>query len=269
MGQVSILFGHLLKFFYDMSNDYALAIILFTISTKVILLPLTFYQMRSMNAMKAINPKIQEINKKYKGNPQKQSEMLSKLYKENNVSPMSGCLPLLIQLPIIMAMYRVVQDPVQYVFGSKELYAMADKGFFWVKSLSVPDVIKLDIPFEVFGTTVISIPFLLPILSAVFTYFQMKMSMGNSSSSSSSSNETAEKMNNSMMQVMPIMMLVFGVSLPSALILYWVVGTLVQILQQYLIGKYEYHMDFSSKNKGVKKEQEKNNVKKVSTKKNK
>lgn len=254
-GQVSILFGQLLKFFYDMSGDYALSIVLFTIATKLILLPLTFSQMRSMNAMKKIQPKVQEINKKYKGNPQKQSEMLSKLYKENNANPAAGCLPLLIQLPIIFAMFRVIREPVKYVFGTEELYKMADKGFFWVSSLSKPDTIVL------FN---IALPFILPILSALFTYLQMKMSMSGKKSSSSAE-DTAERVNNSMMLMMPIMMLFWGVSFPSGLMLYWVTGTVVQIVQQYLIGKYEYHMDFSLKDK----EENNKQTKKVSTKKTK
>lgn len=237
MNQISVLFGQLLKYFYSITNDYALSIILFTIATKFILLPLTFSQMRSMNAMKKIQPKVDEINKKYKGNPQKQNELLSKLYKENNVNPAAGCLPLLIQLPIIFGMYRVIQQPVKYVFTSEELYHAADIGFFWIKSLQIPDAIEV--------AKGIRLPFILPILSATFTYIQMKMSM---SKSSSSSNATAESMNKTMSYMMPAMMLLWGVSLPSGLILYWVTGTIVQILQQYLISKYEDNLNSKDEN---------------------
>lgn len=230
MNQLSVLFGQLLKFFYDISSDYALSIILFTIVTKFILLPLTFSQMRSMNAMKKIQPKVDEINKKYKGNPQKQSEKLNELYRENKINPLAGCLPIFIQLPIIFAMYRVIQEPVKYVFITQEAYKIADRGFFWIKSLSLPDSFQL--------MQGISLPFILPILSALFTYIQLKMSMSKSNSSSSS-NQTAESMNKTMSYMMPAMMLLWGVSLPSGLILYWTVGTVVQIAQQYLIGKYE------------------------------
>ena len=243
MNQISIWFGQLLKLFYDMSNNYALSIILFTIVTKFILLPLTFSQMRSMNAMKTIQPKVDEINKKYKGNPQKQSEKLSQLYKENRVNPAAGCLPLLIQFPILIAMYRVVREPIKYVFLNETAYNLVDKGFFWIKSLEVPDVIAIQ------G---INLPYILPVLSALFTYVQMQMSM--SRSSSSSSNATAEGMNKTMTYMMPLMMLVWGVNLPAGLILYWATGTLVQILQQYLIGKYEYHMNFRDDDKSNKRD---------------
>lgn len=223
-------FGYILKFFYDMSNDYALSIVLFTILTRVILLPLTFSQMRSMSAMKLIQPEVDKINKKYKNDKQKQGEMLQKLYKEKNINPAAGCLPLIIQLPIIMAMYSVVREPVKYVFsGNDALYKTADRGFFWIASLTDKDIIN------VAGVT---LPFILPILSALFTYIQMKMSTAKQSNDSSS-NEMAQSMNKSMSIMMPAMMLWWGVMLPSGLILYLVTGTIVQIIQQYFIGKYE------------------------------
>ena len=204
MANVSMFFGYILKFFYNISNDYALSIVLFTILTRLILLPLTFSQMRSMTAMKMIQPEVDKINKKYKNDKQKQGMMLQQLYKENNVNPAAGCLPLLIQLPIIMAMYRVVQDPVKFVFaGDSSLYAAADRGFFWIKSLTDKDIINIG------G---VNLPFILPILSAGFTYLQMKM---------------------------PLMMLWWGLMFPAGLVLYWVTGTIVQVIQQYFIGKYE------------------------------
>ncbi|MBF1050615.1 MAG: YidC/Oxa1 family membrane protein insertase [Peptostreptococcaceae bacterium] len=229
MANVSMFFGYILKFFYNISNDYALSIVLFTILTRLILLPLTFSQMRSMTAMKMIQPEVDKINKKYKNDKQKQGMMLQQLYKENNVNPAAGCLPLLIQLPIIMAMYRVVQDPVKFVFaGDSSLYAAADRGFFWIKSLTDKDIINIG------G---VNLPFILPILSAGFTYLQMKMS--SSKSSNSQGSEMAQSMNQSMTMMMPLMMLWWGLMFPAGLVLYWVTGTIVQVIQQYFIGKYE------------------------------
>ena len=202
-----------------MTSNYALSIVLFTILTKIILLPLTISQMRSMSAMKLLQPEIDKINKKYKNDRQKQSELLSKLYKDNNINPAAGCLPLLIQLPILTAMYSVIREPVKYVFSNNEaLYKTADIGFFWVKHLT--DVDKINV-----GG--MDLPFILPVLSAIFTYLQLKMSTARSSS------------DNEMAQGMPIMMLVWGVMFPAGLMLYWVTGNIVQIIQQYFIGKYE------------------------------
>jgi len=183
--------------------------------------------MRSMSAMKLIQPEIDKINKKYKNDRQKQSELLSKLYKDNNINPAAGCLPLLIQLPILTAMYSVIREPIKYVFSNNEaLYKTADIGFFWVKHLT--DVDKIN-----FGG--MDLPFILPVLSAIFTYLQLKMSTARSSSD----NEMAQGMNKNMSIMMPIMMLIWGVMFPAGLMLYWVTGTIVQIVQQYFIGKYE------------------------------
>jgi len=183
--------------------------------------------MRSMSAMKLIQPEIDKINKKYKNDRQKQSELLSKLYKDNNINPAAGCLPLLIQLPILTAMYSVIREPVKYVFSNNEaLYKTADIGFFWVKHLT--DVDKINV-----GG--MDLPFILPVLSAIFTYLQLKMSTARSSSD----NEMAQGMNKNMSIMMPIMMLVWGVMFPAGLMLYWVTGNIVQIIQQYFIGKYE------------------------------
>jgi membrane protein insertase, yidC/oxa1 family len=183
--------------------------------------------MRSMSAMKLIQPEIDKINKKYKNDRQKQSELLSKLYKDNNINPAAGCLPLLIQLPILTAMYSVIREPIKYVFSNNEaLYKTADIGFFWVKHLT--DVDKIN-----FGG--MDLPFILPVLSAIFTYLQLKMSTARSSSD----NEMAQGMNRNMSIMMPIMMLIWGVMFPAGLMLYWVTGTIVQIVQQYFIGKYE------------------------------
>jgi len=183
--------------------------------------------MRSMSAMKLLQPEIDKINKKYKNDRQKQSELLSKLYKDNNINPAAGCLPLLIQLPILTAMYSVIREPVKYVFSNNEaLYKTADIGFFWVKHLT--DVDKIN-----FGG--MDLPFILPVLSAIFTYLQLKMSTARSSSD----NEMAQGMNKNMSIMMPIMMLVWGVMFPAGLMLYWVTGNIVQIIQQYFIGKYE------------------------------
>lgn len=247
MEQISNFFGTILKFFYDISGEYYLAIIFFTIVTKLILLPFTFSQMKSQAAMKRVQPKIDAINKKYKGNPQKQNELLQRLYKENNVNPLAGCLPLLVQFPVIMAMYNVVRDPVKFVFKSQEVYDAIQKGFFWINSLSNVDAIPIAL-----GGKTIGLPGILPILSAISTYYSIRMTTAKASNSSENQNEMMKSMNSSMQVMMPMMMLFFGITLPSGLVLYWVVGTIVQIIQQYFIGKYEEKHFNENKTKSVK-----------------
>lgn len=222
MEAIKLLFGKLLMALYNFSGNYAVAIVLFTIITKLILLPLTIMQMKSSKQMKNIQPLTSKINEKYKSNPQKQSELLQEVHKKYNINPMTGCLPFLIQLPIIVALFRTMREPVQYVFGTQEAYEAADTGMLWIKSMSNPDV---------FTVGSISLPFILPVLTALFQFLQMKLTMGEQGGD----NSPGSNMQKSMMIVFPLMMLFWGVKFPAGLMLYWFVGTLVQMVQQKLI----------------------------------
>ena len=103
--------GWVLAWIYDLVGNYGLSIILLTILIKVVLLPLGVKQIKSMQAMQAIQPKVKEMQKKYKGNKTKVQEETMKLYKEAGVNPLGGCLPLLLQFPILIAMYAVIRAP--------------------------------------------------------------------------------------------------------------------------------------------------------------
>ncbi|MGH2663845.1 MAG: YidC/Oxa1 family membrane protein insertase [Actinomycetota bacterium] len=107
--------GAILSFFYNVIPSYGVAIILLTITVRLVLLPLTIRQTRSMAAMQQVQPKVKELQRKYKGNRQKLNEELAKLYKEHQVNPLGGCLPLILQLPVFFALYSVLQTPVQAV----------------------------------------------------------------------------------------------------------------------------------------------------------
>ena len=103
--------GWVLAWIYDLVGNYGLSIILLTILIKVVLLPLGVKQIKSMQAMQSIQPKVKELQKKYKGNKTKVQEETMKLYKEAGVNPLGGCLPLLLQFPILIAMYAVIRAP--------------------------------------------------------------------------------------------------------------------------------------------------------------
>ena len=106
--------GWLLASLYDLTGNFGFAIIILTIVFRVVLLPLGIKQIKSMQAMQALQPKIKEIQKKYKGNKQKIQEQTMKLYQEYGVNPLGGCLPLLLQFPILIAMYAVIRAPIPY-----------------------------------------------------------------------------------------------------------------------------------------------------------
>jgi YidC/Oxa1 family membrane protein insertase len=103
--------GWVLAWLYGLVGNYGLAIILLTVAIRVVLLPLGVKQIKSMQAMQAIQPKVKELQKKYKGNKQKAQEETMKLYKESGVNPLGGCLPLLLQFPILISMYAVIRPP--------------------------------------------------------------------------------------------------------------------------------------------------------------
>jgi YidC/Oxa1 family membrane protein insertase len=105
--------GAVLSFFYQVIPSYGVAIILLTVLVRVVLLPLTIKQTRSMQGMQRIQPKVKELQRKYKGNRQKLNEELMKLYKDHQVNPLGGCLPLLLQLPVFFALFSVLRAPIQ------------------------------------------------------------------------------------------------------------------------------------------------------------
>jgi YidC/Oxa1 family membrane protein insertase len=121
--------GSILAFFYRLIPSYGVAIILLTILVRVVLLPLTIKQTRSMQAMQSVQPKVKELQRKYKGNRQKLNEEMMKLYKEHQVNPLGGCLPLLLQLPVFFALFSVLNTPVGAV-------ALPGEGF---SAESIPD----------------------------------------------------------------------------------------------------------------------------------
>ena len=177
--------------------SYGWAIVLLTIIIKMILYPLTVKQVKSMKAMQELSPKMKKIQEKYKDNPQVMQQKIGALYKDAGVNPLAGCLPLLIQMPILMGMYYALFN---FTYPSAE----AAK-FLWLPSMSEADPL-----------------YILPILSALTTFLQQKM--------------TTTEMNQQMKIMMTVMPLFIGwisLSFPSGLVLYWVTMNVVQIAQQW------------------------------------
>jgi YidC/Oxa1 family membrane protein insertase len=109
------IFAAILAFFYAIVPSYGLAIILLTLSTRIVLLPLSIKQTRSMREMQVIQPQVKALQKKYKGDRQKLNEEMMKLYKEHGVNPLGGCLPLLLQMPVLFGLFYVVRAPLRYL----------------------------------------------------------------------------------------------------------------------------------------------------------
>ena len=205
MNIISNALGHVLRIIFELVQNYGLSIILFTIVVKVLLLPLTIKQTKSTKAMQDIQPKILEIQTKYKDKPEKQQQEIMKIYTEAKINPLAGCLPLLIQMPILIALFSVLREPVTYgVFVDQAQFATAAQGFLWIKDLTTPDVI----------------------LSGATTFLMQTLMMPKDQQQGSM------KM---MTYVMSAMMLFWGFSFPAGLTLYWTIGNVFAIAQHYLI----------------------------------
>ena len=208
MGQIASLFGIALKAIYGVIGNYGLSIIVFTIIVKMILMPLTVKQTKSTFAMSEINPKVKEIQAKYKNKPEKQNEEISKLYKESGINPLSGCLPILIQMPILMGLFYVFKDPVTHgVFASKAAMAAANGNFLWIRARSKPD-------------------YILAVFSGVSAYLMQKVM---------TPKDQIEGPMKMMSWLLAGMSLYWGFVLPAALTLYWGVSSIFSVFQYYLI----------------------------------
>lgn len=228
------IFGYLLGIIFGIVGNYGLSIIIFTLITKVILMPFTIKQLQSSKKMAEIQPKMKAIQEKYKDDKEKQNQMTLDLYKEHNYNPLSGCLPLLIQFPIIIGLFTALREPLEYVFaGNEELYNQAmSQSFLWVQNLSQPDL--MGNLFSAGPEWFLLLPGLLPMLSAFFTYFQMKSSMASQPAPAPGQNNPMKIMQT----IFPVFILLWGRALASGLILYWTIGSIFQLAQQY----YMQHM---------------------------
>lgn len=213
----------LLKLVFDIVGNYGYSIIIFTIITKVLLLPINIKQTESTKRMNEINPKMKEIQEKYKNDKEKMNQKLIELYKEHNYNPASGCLPALIQMPILFALFYVIQDPVKYVFLNPTVFENISRSFWWITDIGKTEMASTMIRIGGFGLP------LLAILSAATTYVQMKMITPQKGK--------VEQSQQMMTNIMPIMFGWITLSVPAGLALYWIVGNLFTIAQQYFMMK--------------------------------
>jgi YidC/Oxa1 family membrane protein insertase len=198
-------FSELIQFCYQVTDlaglaNYGLAIILITVLIKLVLYPLTNTQMKSMKNMQEIQPKLKELQAKYKEQPEKLQSETMKLYKEKGVNPFGGCLPLLIQMPILIAFYQAL---------IKFEYAVpAHAAFLWIPNISQPD------PY-----------YILPILTALTTYYQQRISTVDA-------NDPTQK---TMMMVMPLFIGWIALKFAAGLAIYWVMFNILNTLQQLYV----------------------------------
>jgi len=201
-------------------NDLGIAIIVLTIIIRLILYPLSKKAIQSQKAISKLQPKIKEIQKKHK-NKEEQAKAMMELYKKYKVNPMAGCLPILIQLPILIALYRVFFNGLNPE-ALNTLYSFISNP----ESLNVMFLGLIDLSQR---------SILLAVMAGLFQFIQTKMIMPNNLNTKSKSGELdfSSMMSKQMLYFMPLITVFIAWSLPAALPLYWVVITLFGIVQQY------------------------------------
>ena len=211
-----------LIFLYDIVpyHDFGIAIILLTILIRLALYPLNQKAIKSQMALSKLQPQIKEIQGKHKNDRVKQSQALMEFYKINQINPASGCLPLLIQFPILIALYRVFWtglDPERL----SSLYSFVAR----------PEIIN---PMFLGLVNLSKANYLFAILAGAFTFVQAKM-MVPPQAKSAPANDFSSMMSKQMTYFMPIITVFIAWKLPAGLVLYWIVITLFGIIQQYLV----------------------------------
>ena len=204
-------FSLFLKMLYSVVANYGVAIIILTILVRIVTAPLTVKQMRSMERMRALSPKLKAIQAEFADDRQKQSEQTMALYKSEGVNPLGGCLPMLLQFPVFIGLFYALRSTIQ----------LRQAPFFgWIDDLSVPESLfeipGLDLPLRV-----------LPLIMGASMVIQQRITP-------TQADPAQAKM---MMTVMPVMMTVIFYQFPSGLVLYWMVSNILAIAHQLWIGR--------------------------------
>ena len=194
----------LLQLLYSLIGNYGISLIVLTAVIKLAMYPSYKAQMMSTMGMQDLQPKVREIQNKYANDRQMMNQKMQELYQQEGVSPTAGCLPMIVQMIVIMGLFTLLRDPVRFMSSEKMVFAIHES-FLWIEDLAQPD------------------PWILPILAGLATFasffFQHSPSQGGS-------NEIMQKM---MKYVFPIMIMWLAKSYPAGLALYWFVSQFLQI----------------------------------------
>jgi YidC/Oxa1 family membrane protein insertase len=191
----------LLSWLHGILGNWGWSIIGLTLIIRIVLYPLTYKGMVSMQKIKEIAPKIKEVQAKYKGDPQRMNAAVMDMYKKHGANPLGGCLPMILQIPVFFAIYRVLLNAVEL---------QGAEWMFWIQDLSRMDHL-----------------YILPILMGASMYFQQRMTPNN----------FTDPMQEKVFKFLPIIFTFFFLTFPSGLVLYWFVNNLFSIAQQYIVNQ--------------------------------
>ncbi|MCL1982986.1 MAG: YidC/Oxa1 family membrane protein insertase [Clostridiales bacterium] len=202
--------GVLLAYLYEFIQNYGVTLLAFTLIVKLCLYPLYAKQIKSTVRMSEMQPKLKELQVKYADDKETLNAKTMELYKTEKFNPMGGCLPALLQMPIIFGLFALLRNPMGYLTGDNMLLA-THEAFLWIMDLSQPD------------------PWILPVAAGLTTFISFTQSQSQQSGMTDS-NAAMGPMMKIMKYFFPIMILVMGRTFPAGLTIYWFFGQAVQIL---------------------------------------
>jgi len=218
IGWIATPLGMLFEWLYGMLDNYGITIIVFTVLLRACLFPLYADQIKHSIRMADVQPKMQEIQKKYANDKETLNAKMMELYKEEKFNPMRGCLPMLIQLPIIWGLYSLLRNPTQFI-ESKAILMAIHEAFLWIPDLSQPD------------------PWILPLLAGFTTFISFSQTSAQTQTAMSANNQMGNSMK-MMKYFFPVMIVWMGRTFPAGLALYWFVGTVIQIVQFFGMNRW-------------------------------
>lgn len=218
MGIIAVPLGYLLTFIYNLVGNYGISLIILTVLVKLILYPLYFKQIKSTASMSSLQPKMKAIQEKYKNDKEKMNEEMAKLSKNENFNPMGGCLPTLIQLPILWGLFTLLRNPIRYIADENMIFAV-HQSFLWIKDLGQPDL------------------WILPIAAAVSTYISFAMTQQLTGQNEMMGGQ-GKSMNMIMKYFFPLSILWLARAYPAGLAIYWAGGQFIQIFLNIRMNKF-------------------------------
>ena len=262
--------GYILSAIYSLVQNYGIAILTFTVVVKLLMMPLIAKQQKSMQQMQKVQPLLEKVQKKYANDKQKLQQETVKIYQENNVSPAGGCLPLLIQFPIIIGLYQVITKPLQYILHLdvdviKKIAEVLSIEYSRTSQITIANAIAENaalieekvgvvveaLNFDFFGLNLSMTPdlkfiswlWIIPILAAITSYVVAIVSRS-LSGNTSAANEQMKTMN----IIMPLMSGYFCFIMPAGIGIYWIASNVMQILQQTILTMYYKRKDEKENN---------------------
>ena len=213
MGFLAKPIGWLLTWMYDMIGNYGITLVILTLIIKLALYPLYAKQIKSTANMSSVQPKMQEIQRKYANDREMMNAKMAELYKEENVNPASRCLPMIVQMIVIFGLFALLRNPIQYLGSSSDMLFAVHSSFLWIADLAQPD------------------KWILPIGAGIATYFSFSMSQSNGAMGASGAPGMggAEGMMKSMKYIFPVMIVLMARSYPAGLAIYWFFSQVIQI----------------------------------------